>query len=100
VTTHEQTMTALEFANEVRSARAKVLRAIREGRRRADRVINNPPTLCGGMQVSKVLKAQPRWGPTKARSTLYMTRTRADATLGELSVRQRQEITQRLNGNG
>jgi hypothetical protein len=96
----EQALSALEFANEVRLARAKVLREIRAGRRRADRVITDPPELCGGMTILSVLKAQRQWGTIRARRFLYLTRTNPITTLGELSIRQRRDITARLNGNG
>ena len=63
---NSQTTQALALANHVRVTRSRIKREIREGKRTAASVIENPPARCERMAVMDVLLAQDQWGRYKA----------------------------------
>jgi hypothetical protein len=66
-----QCMEALEKAQEVKSAQAKVRRSITaEGPSRAVDLLRDPDEITGSMRLDRFLRAMPRYGPDRSRRLL------------------------------
>lgn len=63
-------MEALAKANRVRLRQAEVKREIREGDRYVPDLILGDDEIVGAMRVIDLLRAQPKWGRTRARRVL------------------------------
>lgn len=85
----EQRRTALLKANEVRFARAKLKRELKERRRNPLRVLQDPPDYAMNMKVEHFLMAVPRLGRSKVVVLLQRCQVSPTKTLGGLSDRQR-----------
>jgi hypothetical protein len=84
-----QHMQALEYANRVRLARAALKRSVNSGDLKAAEIVRLCPWEARTMSVSELLRAQRRWGRTRARKFLLSLALSENRQLGRLTERQR-----------
>ena len=89
----EQPMRALEFANRVRLARARLKRSVAAGELSAAEVIMSCPWQAHTMEVSDLLMSQRRWGRTRCRRLLVSLGVPENKPIGTLTERQRLALT-------
>lgn len=89
-----QRMEALRNANEIRCHRANVKRDLKAGRTGLVDVLEDE--LCAGMTLFDVLMALPRYGRGRVRKLLGQRQISAQKTLGELTLRQQNELVEAL----
>jgi hypothetical protein len=89
ITPEPQRMRALERANEVRLARARLKRQIAGGQVSAAYVILNLPSEATNWPVGELLMSQRRWGSTRARKLLACLHISEKRAVGALTERQR-----------
>ena len=87
-----QHIQALEHANKVRLARARLKRAVRAGEMEAYEVVRSCPWEAETMSVSELLRSQSRWGRTRARKFLLPLAVNENRQLGRLTLRQREML--------
>ena len=87
-----QGRTALERANEVRSARAVLKTQIKRGLVLAVEVLRSPPEYTAKMKVVDLLLAMPKTGEVKATKVLDRCGISTSRTIGGLTERQRREL--------
>ena len=87
-----QRRTALERANEVRSARAVLKTQIKRGLVLAVEVLRSPPEYTAKMKVVDLLLAMPKTGEVKATKVLDRCGISTSRTIGGLTERQRREL--------
>ena len=87
-----QRLTALERANEVRSARAVLKTQIKRGLVLAVEVLRSPPEYTAKMKVVDLLLAMPKTGEVKATKVLDRCGISTSRTIGGLTERQRREL--------
>ena len=92
ITPAPQRMRALERANEVRLARARLKRQIAGGQVSAAYVILELPSEATNWSVGEVLMSQRRWGSTRARKLLGGLHISEKRPIGELTERQRRVL--------
>lgn len=92
-----QHMRALEYANEVRLARASLKRLVREDSSLASEVVRNCPWEAETMSVGELLRSQSRWGRTRVRKFLSPLAVNENRELGRLTQRQRDELAAALD---
>ena len=85
----EQHLQALEYANRVRLARARMKRRIAAGELSAAEVILSCPWQAHSMSISDLLMSQKRWGRTRCRKFLQSIGLLESKTVGSLTQRQR-----------
>jgi hypothetical protein len=85
----EQHLRALEYANRVRLARARLKRKIAAGETSAAEVILSCPWQAHTMVISDVLMSQKRWGRTRCRRLLMAHSVPENKQVGTLTERQR-----------
>lgn len=100
--TNAQRMDALAKANRIREGRALAKRSLAqlspsEARARADTLLTCPHPDLEGMRVSELLKAIPNIGESRLRWLLLSAGVSPSKTLGGLSDRQRQALTEELH---
>ena len=88
----EQRRRALERANEVRVARAKLKNDLASGDADLAPLIVNPPEFVASAKVVDLLVSLPRIGQVRARQILGRARIAPTKTLGGLTSRQRGEL--------
>ncbi len=88
-TVGSQYMLALEGANKVRIARAKLKRKVAYGDLDVVEVILSCPWEVRSMAVSDLLMSQRRWGASRSRKALAMLPLSDQKTIGSLTDRQR-----------
>jgi hypothetical protein len=91
-----QHMQALAHANRIRLARAALKRDVRSGSSNAATVVRECPYEVETMTVSELLRAQQRWGRTRARKFLASLALNENRQLGRLTERQRQMLAREL----
>jgi hypothetical protein len=96
--TEPQHLTALARANRVRLARAALKRRIAAGEETAAQILLDCPWEVESMAVADLLACQRRWGETRCRRFLATSRISETRTVGTLTERQRQELSDRLQG--
>ena len=84
-----QRLRALERANRVRVARARLKRRIAGGELTAAEVILSPRREIDGMPISEVLGSQRRWGEFRCRGLLASLGMSEAKTIGSMTERQR-----------
>lgn len=94
----EQRMEALRRANEIRVKRAELKRSLKEGSRRFEEIVSDPPEFVRTAKVFDMLMAVPKYGKVKANRFLVQCKISQSKTLGGLSDRQRQELVALLSG--
>src|SRR3954447_3669404 len=85
----EQHLRALEYANRVRLARARLKRRIAAGELSAAEVILSCPWQAHTMRISDLLMSQKRWGRTRCRRLLLAHSVPENKEVGTLTERQR-----------
>jgi hypothetical protein len=85
----EQHLRALEYANRVRLARARMKRKIAAGELSASEVVLSCPWQAHSMSISDLLMSQKRWGRTRCRRLLISLSVPENKTVGTLTERQR-----------
>lgn len=87
-----QHLAALENANRIRFARARLKERVREGVQPIEEVIAKPPEYAQRMTVAELLRAQVRWGPGRTRKLCASLALSERRTLGNLTARQRHAL--------
>jgi hypothetical protein len=85
----QQHLRALEYANRVRLARARMKRKVAAGELSAADVIMSCPWQAHSMSVSDLLMSQKRWGRTRCRRLLVSLGVPENKQIGTLTERQR-----------
>jgi hypothetical protein len=85
----EQHLRALEYANRVRLARARMKRKVAGGELSAADVIMSCPWQAHSMSISDLLMSQKRWGRTRCRRLLVSLGVPENKQIGTLTERQR-----------
>jgi hypothetical protein len=85
----EQHLRALEYANRVRLARARMKRKVAAGDLSAADVIMSCPWQAHSMSISDLLMSQKRWGRTRCRRLLVSLGVPENKQIGTLTERQR-----------
>jgi hypothetical protein len=85
----QQHLRALEHANRVRLARARLKRQIGAGQLSAADVIMSCPWEAHSMSISDVLMSQKRWGRARCRRLLVSINVPENKQVGTLTERQR-----------
>ena len=91
-----QRMRALERANEVRLARARLKRQIADGHTSAARVILDLPPEARNWSVRELLMSQRRWGSIRSRKLLAELQISELRPIGALTDRQRRLLAGQL----
>ena len=85
----QQHLRALEYANRVRLARARMKRKVAAGELSAADVIMSCPWQAHSMSISDLLMSQKRWGRTRCRRLLVSLGVPENKQIGTLTERQR-----------
>jgi len=93
----QQHLRALEYANRVRLARARMKRKVAEGELSAAEVILSCPWQAHSMSVSDLLMSQKRWGRARCRRLLVSLGVPENKQIGTLTERQRLALAAMLN---
>ena len=96
----EQHLRALEYANRVRLARARMKRKIAAGELSAADVVLACPWQAHSMSVSDLLMSQKRWGRTRCRRLLVSLGVPENKKIGTLTERQRLALAAVLTAKG
>src|ERR671930_2808464 len=96
----QQHLRALEYANRVRLARARMKRRIAAGELSAADVILSCPWQAHSMSISDLLMSQKRWGRTRCRRLLVSLGVPANKQIGTLTERQRLALAAVLTAKG
>lgn len=96
----EQHLKALEHANRVRLARARMKREIAAGELSAAEVILCCRWEAETMKISDLLMSQMRWGRTRSRRLLISHAVPENKEVGTLTERQRRALVAVLSANG
>jgi hypothetical protein len=83
-----QCMAALERANKVRIARAKLKRRVADGEVELGEIILDRPSEARNMTVADLLMSQSRWGVTRSRKMLALLAVSETKSLGSMTDRQ------------
>lgn len=92
----QQHLRALELANRVRLARAKLKRQVAAEEITAAEVVLSCPWEAYSMSISDLLMSQRRWGRTRCRRLLTSIQVPENKTVGSLTERQRQALAEIL----
>ncbi len=87
-----QRLEALKRANDVRTKRAEVKRALKSGRMSIHDLLLDPPKCVETAKVFDILLAVPKYGRVKANKALVQCKVSPSKTIGGLSARQRTEL--------
>jgi hypothetical protein len=85
----EQHLRALEYANRVRLARARLKRRVAAGELSAAEVVLTCPWQAHSMSISDLLMSQKRWGRARCRRLLVSLGVPENKQVGTLTERQR-----------
>ena len=96
----QQHLRALEYANRVRLARARMKRKIGAGELSAADVVLTCPWQAHSMEVSDLLMSQKRWGRTRCRRLLVSLGVPENKQVGTLTERQRLALAAVLTAKG
>jgi hypothetical protein len=94
----EQHLRALEYANRVRLARARMKRQVAAGELSAADVVLSCPWQAHSMSISDLLMSQNRWGRTRCRRLLVSLAVPENKPVGTLTERQRVGLAAMLTG--
>jgi hypothetical protein len=100
VGTDQQHLRALEYANRVRLARARMKRKIAAGELCVEDVIVSCPWQAHSMSISDLLMSQKRWGRTRCRRLLVSLNVPENKQVGTLTERQRRALASMLAARG
>jgi hypothetical protein len=96
----QQHLRALEYANRVRLARARMKRKVAAGELSAADVVLSCPWQAHSMSVSDLLMSQKRWGRTRCRRLLVSLGVPENKQIGTLTERQRLALAAVLTAKG
>jgi hypothetical protein len=96
----QQHLRALEYANRVRLARARMKRKVAAGDLSAADVIMSCPWQAHSMSISDLLMSQKRWGRTRCRRLLVSLGVPENKQIGTLTERQRLAVAAVLTARG
>lgn len=96
--TLDQRHEALLKANLVRTERAGLKKRMKARKESPLDLILEPPDYIETMKVESFLLAVPKYGKVKSRNVLKMSRISPSKTVGGMSLRQRTELVQRMQG--
>jgi hypothetical protein len=96
----EQHLRALEYANRVRLARARMKRRIASGELPAEEVVLSCPWQAHSMSISDLLMSQKRWGRARCRRLLVSLGVPENKQVGTLTERQRSALAAVLAAKG
>jgi len=96
----EQHLRALEYANRVRLARAKMKRKVASGELSAADVVLSCPWQAHTMEIADLLMSQKRWGRTRCRRLLVSIGVPENKAVGTLTERQRLALAAVLTAKG
>jgi hypothetical protein len=99
-TEQQQHLRALEYANRVRLARARMKRRIAAGELSAAEVVVTCPWQAQTMSVSDLLMSQKRWGRARCRRLLVSLGVPENKKMGTLTERQRLALLAVLEEKG
>jgi hypothetical protein len=99
-TEQQQHLRALEYANRVRLARARMKRRIAAGDLSAAEVVLTCPWQAHTMSVSDLLMSQKRWGRARCRRLLVSLSVPENKQTGTLTERQRLALVAGLEEKG
>jgi len=88
----EQRLRALERANEVRTARARLKKELASGKIELVQILADPPACVRTARIRDVLLVVPKIGSVRAGRILAQCRIAHSKTLGGLTDRQRREL--------
>jgi len=89
-------MEALKRANDIRSARARLKKDLKAGKKTIQALLRDPPEYVQTAKVFDMLLAVPKYGRVKANRVLNQCRISPSKTIGGLSERQRGELVAQL----
>ena len=92
----QQHLQALERANRVRLARARLKRDVAAERISAAEVVLTCPWEAASMSISDLLMSQRRWGRARCRRVLLSIQVPENKTVGSLTERQRRALAAML----
>jgi hypothetical protein len=96
----QQHLRALEYANRVRLARARMKRKIAAGELAAADIVLSCPWQAHSMSISDLLMSQKRWGRTRCRRLLMSINVPENKQIGTLTERQRLALAAVLTAKG
>jgi hypothetical protein len=96
----QQHLRALEYANRVRLARARMKREIAAGELAAADIVVSCPWQAHSMAISDLLMSQKRWGRTRCRRLLVSLGVPENKQVGTLTERQRLALAAVLTAKG
>jgi hypothetical protein len=85
----QQHLRALEYANRVRLARARLKRKIAAGELSAAEIVLTCPWQAHSMSISDLLMSQKRWGRARCRRLLISLSVPENKSIGTMTERQR-----------
>ena len=91
-----QRMDALQRANDIRTARARLKRELKAGQTSIHQLLIDPPEYLETAKVFDMLLAVPKYGRVKVNKVLQQCRISPSKTIGGLSERQRAELVSLL----
>lgn len=91
-------MGALARANEIRTANAQLMRAIRGGAVTAADVLRNPPEATLSMPIGRLLMSVPRVGDARMSALLRRLQISPTRRVGRLTERERHALATALGG--
>ena len=100
VAAEQQHLRALEYANRVRLARARMKRNVASGELPAAEVIVTCPWQAHSMSISDLLMSQKRWGRARCRRLLVSLGVPENKQIGTLTERQRFALAAVLTTGG
>ena len=92
-----QSLSALDYANAIRRARARLKREIAAGQISSAEIILAPPCEAISWPVGHLLACQPGWGPAKCRIFLSRYQISETKPTGTLTERQRRLLAAELD---
>lgn len=92
----DERLDALQRANDIRAARARLKKALKDGETDIEEVLLDPPEYVLTAKVFDFLLVVPKFGRVKANRILHQCRILPSKTIGGLSDRQREELVNRL----
>jgi hypothetical protein len=94
--THDQRLRALAHGNQIRTARARLKRDLKAGRRGFVELLTDPPDEILTMKIIELILATPQVGRTKANRALVVCRVSPTRRIGGLSPRERAQLADHL----
>jgi hypothetical protein len=91
-------MRALELANQVRLARARLKREVSQGDVSVADVVLTCPWGAESMEIADLLMSQKRWGRTRCRRLLAAVQISENKPIGSMTERQRRALAELLQG--